>query len=402
MNLGEMLLSAWTAIRSNKLRSFLTMLGILIGVSAIIAIVALGQGGQAAVIATIESPRLQNTIQILPKETMEPGLPQPGQILSFSDADFALARQFPGVADVYYTLYGQATVASGGKLVNVSLNAGPQYLNEIARFTVVQGRMFNATDVLAHRRVVLVSTSLAEKLFKGPSPLGETIQIGGQPLQVIGVAAPSQMNLLGGFLGTDYVYMPATTCRDLFPWWSISEMDVQVDPGVNKVELGQRIVTALNIRVHNANAFEESTRFYAGLEQTIGQVTRILTLVIGSIAGIALVVGGVGVMNIMLVSVTERTQEIGIRISLGATRRAILLQFLMESVLITLIGGVLGVLLGGAVSFLMRMLTGLPTSISGWAIAISLVFSTLIGLICGLYPANKAARLNPIDALRYE
>ncbi|WP_067934583.1 ABC transporter permease [Alicyclobacillus kakegawensis] len=402
MNLGEMLLSAWTAIRSNKLRSFLTMLGILIGVSAIITIVALGQGGQAAVIATIESPRLQNTIQILPKETLEPGLPQPDQILSFSDQDFQLARQFSGVEDVYYTLYGQATVASDGRVVNAELDAGPQYLNEIAHFTVVQGRMFTDADVLAHRRVVLLSPSLAEKLFTGAPRVGQTVQIGGQPLQVIGIAAPAQFNLLGSFLGTDYVYMPATTCRDLFPWWSISEMDVEVKPGIDKVDLGNRIVTALNIRVHDSNAFEESTRFYAGLEQTIGQVTRILTLVIGSIAGIALVVGGVGVMNIMLVSVTERTQEIGIRVSLGATQRVILLQFLIESVLITLIGGVLGVLLGVMGSLVLRAVTGLPTTVSGWAIAVSLVFSTFIGLVCGIYPANKAARLNPIDALRYE
>jgi putative ABC transport system permease protein len=402
MNFAEMALSAWTSIRSNKLRSFLTMFGILIGVSAIIAIVALGQGGQAAIIATIESPRLQNTIQILPKETVEPGLPQPGQVLSFSDQDFQLAQQFPGVADVYYTLYGQATVAAGDKAVNASLNAGPQYLNEIGHFVVVEGRMYSRADVLAHRPVVLLSQSLADKLFAGGPAVGQVVQINGRPLQVIGITASTQVNLFSGIFGNDYIYMPATTCRDLFPWWSIGEMDVEVKPGVNKVELGRRIVTALNIRVHNANAFEESTRFYAGLEQTIGQVTAILTLVIGSIAGIALIVGGVGVMNIMLVSVTERTQEIGIRISLGATKRAILLQFLTESVMITLIGGALGVLLGIAASVAIRLITGLPAHVSGLAVVVSLLFSTLIGLICGIYPANKAARLNPIDALRYE
>lgn len=402
MNLGEMVTSAWTSLRSNKLRSFLTMLGILIGVASIIAIVAIGKGGQAAIISTIESNRAQQTIQILPKELVQPGLPQPGQVLQFTDEDFQLVKQFSGVESAFYTLYGQASLAYGTKTVNASLQAGPNYLDELGHFVVVQGRMFSQTDVVAHRRVALLNQSLASKLFGTVSPIGKVIRIGPNPVQVIGVTASTQFNLFAGLFGADYVYMPSTTCKDFFPWWNITEMDVQVAPGVDKADLAKRLITALNIHAHKPDAFEDSAGFLLGVEKTIGTVTSILTLVIGAVAGIALIVGGVGVMNIMLVSVTERTQEIGIRMSLGATRRVILLQFLIESVMITVLGGVLGICLGLIGSETVHWTTGLPSVVSWQAVVVGFVFSVVIGIVCGLYPANKAARLNPIDALRYE
>jgi putative ABC transport system permease protein len=402
MSALEMIASALSALRANKLRSFLTMLGILIGVASIIAIVSLGRGGQSAIVSTIESTRMQRTIQILPKELVEPGLPQPGQVLAFDDSDFEIARQFAGVSDVFYTLNGQAQVTTAKKAFTVSVESGPSYLDELGHFQVINGRMFSQADVIAHRPVALVSQSLAEKLFGSQSSIGQTVTMGGQPMQVIGETESTQVNFLSGFLGSDEIYLPYTTCRDIFPNWPISEMDIEVKPGVDKPALAQHIVTALNIHAHNAEAFEDSAKFYAGLEQTIGKITSILTLVIGAIAAIALIVGGVGVMNIMLVSVTERTQEIGIRISLGATRRAILLQFLTESVAITVIGGSLGILVGVITAFAIHVATGLPALISWWSIVVSVAFSAVIGLICGLYPANKASRQNPIEALRYE
>ncbi|MCF8564973.1 ABC transporter permease [Alicyclobacillus tolerans] len=402
MILSEMLWTAWASLRANKLRTFLTMLGILIGVGSIIAIIAIGQGGQAAILSTLESSRAQRTIQILPTELVAPGLPQPGQVLDISSSDLQLARQFSGVASVDYTLFGQAYTSAGTKTVNASIQAGPSYLDEIGHFVVIQGRMFTNADVIAHRKVVLLSQPLEAKLFGNLNPIGKTIQIQGQPLQVIGVTASTQLNLLQGVFGSDYLYMPATTCLDIFPYWNITEMDVEVQSGADKAALAKRLVLALNIHAHNSNAFEDSSRFLLGIEKTVGTVTSILTLVIGAVAGIALIVGGVGVMNIMLVSVTERTQEIGIRMSLGATRRAILLQFLTESVFITALGGVLGVMLGAAAAFAIHAFTPLPAVISWWAVLGSFLFSALIGVLCGIYPANKAARLNPIEALRYE
>lgn len=402
MNLPEMISSAWTSLMSNKLRSFLTMLGILIGVASIIAIVAIGQGGKSAIVSIIESNRAQQTIQILPTELVQPGLPQPGQVLSFSDQDFNIARQFTGVQSVYYTLSGQGDVSYAGKDVAASLDAGPSYLDELSHFVVVQGRMFSTVDVVAHRRVGLISQSLAKKLFGNASPVGKVVTIGGYPMQVIGVTASTQFNILSGFFGTDTFYFPATTCHDMFPWWNISEMDVQVSPTANKTALSHRIVTALNIHAHNAQAFEDASGFLVGVEQTVGKITGILTLIIGAIAGIALIVGGVGVMNIMLVSVTERTSEIGIRMSLGATRRAILLQFLIESILITVLGGAIGIAIGVIGAIVVSWVTKLPTNVSWLAVLIGFAFSIVIGVLCGLYPANKASKLHPIDALRYE
>ncbi|MBX6353888.1 MAG: ABC transporter permease [Thermoflavifilum sp.] len=402
MNLAEMVLSAWDALRANKLRSVLTMLGIWIGVASIIAIFAIGQGGQSAVVSVIESQRLQRTIQILPREWIEPGLPQPGQVLSISDADLALARSFSGVASVGYTLYGQGPVSAVGHTVNASIQAGPADLDELARFMVVQGRMFTATDVVAHRPVALVSQSLAKKLFGAASPVGRTVQVGGHPVHVIGETVSTQLGILSTLLGADEIYMPATTCRDFFPWWSITEMDVEVAPGVDKADLSRRLVTALNVRAGNPDAFVDSSGLWTGIEHMVDTVTRILTWIIGAVAGIALLVGGVGVMNIMLVSVAERTQEIGIRASIGARPRDILAQFLVEAVVITSLGGVAGIGTGIGVAAAVRAITGLPVGV-GWPVVIgSFAFSAWIGLICGLYPAMKAARMNPIDALRYE
>jgi putative ABC transport system permease protein len=397
-----MIRAAWGSLWVNKLRTMLTMLGILIGVASIIAIVAIGHGGQSAILATLESNRVQRTIQILPKELVEQGLPQPGQVLRFEPDDFQIARQFAGVQSVFYRLMGQAYVSVGTKTVNATIEAGPDYLDEISHFAVIQGRMYNRADLIARRPVALLSQPLAVKLFGQQNAVGKLIRVYGRPLQVIGVTVPTQTNFFSLFFGADYVYMPATTCADLFPYWDITEMDVEAAPGVDKAELSRRIVTALNIHAHDANAFEDSSGFLLGIEKTVGTVTSILTLVIGAIAGIALVVGGVGVMNIMLVSVTERTQEIGIRMSLGATRRAILLQFLTESVMITSVGGAFGILLGALVSQIVHWVTKFPTYISWESVVGSFVFSAFVGVVCGIYPANKAAKQNPIDALRYE
>lgn len=402
MNLREMFLDAGTSLLMNKLRSVLTMLGIVIGVASIVAILALGQGGKSAIVSVIESNQTQQTIQILPKELVEPGLPQAGQVLSFSPQDFQLVHQFSGVKNVYYALNGTAAVAGRNQTVTANIQSGPSFMNELAHFDVIKGRMFSNAETLAHAPVVVLSQSLAQKLFGNTSPVGQIVNIGGKPLRVIGESQASQVDILSSFYGTDNVYMPYTTCADLFPGWSIMEMDVEVAAGVNKAELSQRIVTALNIHAHNAQAFEDGSSFYAGVERIIQKITRILTLVIGSIAAISLVVGGVGVMNIMLVSVTERTQEIGIRMSLGATRRAILLQFLLESVVLTFIGGAVGVGLGTLIAFIVRATTHLPAVVPLWVDLSSAMFSILVGLVCGLYPANKAARQNPIEALRYE
>jgi putative ABC transport system permease protein len=402
MNVGEMFISALSSLGSNKLRAFLTMLGILIGVAAIIIIVAIGNGGKLAIVSTLESNRVSQTIQILPSAVVAPGLPQPGQVLSVSNDDLAIARQFSGVTDVYYTLLGQAQIQSQNQSLNVSVEAGPSFLNEIARYTVVSGRMYTQADVLAHRSVALLAESTAQKLFKTTKVVGKTVILNNRPFEIIGTTMSSEANLFSVFLGSDYIYLPSTTCMDVFPSWQISELDIEVAPTVDKAQLAKREVMALNIHAHSANAFEDSSGFLQGIEKTVDSVTNILTLVIGAIAGIALLVGGVGVMNIMLVSVTERTEEIGVRMSLGATRWAILMQFLIESVTLTVIGGGMGIVLGVAISFVIQTVTHFSVPVSWSVVGISFAFSVVIGVVCGLYPANQASKLNPIDALRYE
>lgn len=402
MNATEFLTSAFLSMRAHLLRSLLTMLGIFIGVASIIAIVAIGKGGQNAVVSTLENNQLRQTIEIVPRELVVPGIPQPGQILSFSNEDFDIARQFQGVLQVAETLYGQAAVSAGRQSANLMLEGGPDYLNGLANFSVIQGRMFTNGDVLTHQNVALLSQQAALQLFGRENVVGQSLVLGGQTLQVIGVTASTEPSLLNGILGGGAVYLPYTTLEGIFPNWTASEMDIAVQPGVSVPELSQRIVTALNIHAHSAEAFETSAGFLQGIEKLIGTITNILTLVIGAVAGIALVVGGVGVMNIMLVSVTERTQEIGIRMSLGATKSAIVWQFLFESMMLTATGGLLGIVFGVLVTIIVRAAFHFPVAVS-WQVAIgAFLFSALIGLVCGLYPALKASRLLPVDALRYE
>jgi len=402
MSLDEMLRMALASLAANKTRAFLTMLGIWIGVASILAIVAIGNGGKALVIGAISSGSQRNVIQIVPRELVAPGLPQPGQVLSIDDSDLAIAASFSGVESVNETFYGTAVVQSGDKSDNVTLFAGPADLDHLARFVVVRGHMFTAEDVLSHGNVAVISQSLANKLFGSGNPLGAVITLSGVPLEVIGVAEPEQASLYSLVMGSDNLYIPDTTCEDIFPNWTASEMDVVVNPGVDVQSLAKRIVLALNIHAGDPTAFVDSSGLVASVAALIGKVTTILTAVIGAVAGIALLVGGVGVMNIMLVSVTERTQEIGIRASLGARKRDIVLQFLVESMAITSLGGVAGIATGLAVSGALRALTGIPAFVPWPVGALAFVFSAAIGVVCGLYPAVKAANLNPIDALRYE
>ncbi|SIS58949.1 ABC transporter permease [Alicyclobacillus vulcanalis] len=402
MNIDEMLRIAFSSLAANKARAFLTMLGIWIGVAAILAIVAVGNGGKALVIGAISNGSQSNVIQIVPRELVAPGLPQPGQVLSIDSSDLSIAASFSGVESVSETFYGTAVVQSGDKSDNVTLFAGPADLDQLARFLVVRGRMFTSQDVLSHANVAVISESLANKLFGSGNPLGAVITLSGVPLEVIGVAQPEQASLYSLVMGSDNLYIPDTTCEDIFPNWTASEMDVVVKPGVPVQSLASRILLALNIHAGDPDAFADSSGLLASVAALVTKVTTILTAVIGAVAGIALVVGGVGVMNIMLVSVTERTQEIGIRVSLGARKRDIILQFLVESMVITSLGGVAGIATGFALSAALRAITGIPASVPWTMGAVAFGFSAAIGVICGLYPAVKAANLNPIEALRYE
>lgn len=399
----ELWRSALESLMSNKLRSILTMVGIIVGVASIITIVAIGQGGKASIINEIESGNPQDTVEIVPKSLLsQPGAISSTEITSFSPADFDMVRSFSGVRDVYTTPQVTDTAANGGKHDTVVVSSGPSYLPDLDKFKITAGRMYLPMDDTAHRHVAVISSQVADDLFgSSKAALGQLIALQGQLLQVIGIAESTDTSPLARLVPDRNVYIPNSTFSDLYPGQPIQVMDVRVQPNQDKAALTSRIIAVLNAKYH-ANAFTNASAYIASFTQVISKVTTTMTVIIGAIAAIALFVGGVGVMNIMLVSVTERTREIGIRMSLGATRTTILWQFLVEAMVLTTLGGGLGILVGWLLSVIVSASFHLPSLVSWQSVVGSFVFSAVIGILCGLYPASRASRLNPIEALRYE
>lgn len=401
----ELWRSAFDSLLVNKLRSVLTMIGIIVGVGSIITIVAIGQGGKSAIVNEIQSANPQDTVEIIPKSLLsQPGQSNTTGIKSFSPADFALVRSFSGVKDVYTTPQTSDTVANdAGKHDSVTVQSGPSYLPTIDKFKITAGRMYLPMDNTAHRHVAVITSQVAKDLFGKPAAaIGKFVSLQGQLLQVIGVSESTDSSPLARLLPGRNVYIPTSTFSDLYPGEPLQVMDVRIAPGQDQTALSARIIAVLNAKYHADNAFTNASSYIASFTQMISKVTTIITVIIGSIAAIALFVGGVGVMNIMLVSVTERTKEIGIRMSLGATRTNILWQFLVEAMVLTTLGGGLGILLGWLVAAIVSMSFHLPSLVSWQSVFGSFFFSAIVGILCGLYPASRASRLNPIEALRYE
>lgn len=268
---------------------------------------------------------------------------------------------------------------------------------DVKKLDVQDGRTFTDNDFLSGKRAGIISKKMAEKLFGKTSPLGKIVWAGGQPVEVIGVLKEES-----GFLslGLSEMYVPFNMLKTSFGTNDYSNVSVQTESADQIKSTGKEAARLLNDNHGTKEAYQvmNMEEIAAG----IGQVTTVMTTIIGSIAGISLVVGGIGVMNIMLVSVTERTREIGIRKSLGATRGQILTQFLIESVVLTLIGGLIGICLGYGGASLVSLIAGWPSLVSWQVVCIGVLFSMLIGVIFGMLPANKASRLDPIEALRYE
>jgi putative ABC transport system permease protein len=405
MLIGEIILVALGAIRANKLRSLLTMLGIVIGVAAVITMVALGSGAQKAVQDQIE--RLgTNLLTIYPGQSFMRGVASGERVSLTVDDAKALESTSAVIANVVPEIGGNQQVKLGNQNINVNVNGTTPNFLEVQNYELVAGRMFTKGDDEAHRRVAVLGGGVPEMLgSNGPAMIGQTIQIRGIPFEIIGLLAEKGMS--SGFGGNpdEQILIPLLTARyRVIGRDRLRSLTVEVSHpdsvNIAMLEIERALRSAHGIRPGGDNDFQIRNRseFLSTFEET----TRTFTFLLAGIAAVSLLVGGIGIMNIMLVSVTERTREIGVRKALGATRRSILLQFMVEALVLCLMGGLMGILVGSGGALALSRLANWNTLISPGAMVLAIGFSAGVGLFFGIWPAQRAARLDPIQALRYE
>jgi putative ABC transport system permease protein len=396
---------ALRALQRNKLRSLLTMLGIVIGVGAVIAMVGIGNGAKSQVEAQIATLG-QNVILIFPGSTSSGGV-QSGSggvgTLKLEDAK-AIADEVPGVVAVSPGTRVVAQLGFGNQNWSTSVaGEAPEYF-DIRQWEIIEGAGFTEQDVRSAAKVAVIGATVALQLFGEENPLGQIMRIRNVPFQVIGVLKPKGMSIMGSDQD-DVVVVPFTTVMKRLSGGTNLRLITVQSAGENWT---QSVVDGLSdlMRQRHRLAQDRDNDFIVRSQQEIAEMatatSKVLRLLLGAIASVSLVVGGIGIMNIMLVSVTERTREIGIRIALGAHGTDIMKQFLIEAVTLSSLGGVLGILLGLGTSTLLSRFAGWPTLTSPDAIIVAFLFSAAVGVFFGLYPAKKAAALDPIDALRYE
>ncbi|MEQ8247001.1 MAG: ABC transporter permease [Alphaproteobacteria bacterium] len=411
MNLLATIAVALRALRVNALRSGLTMLGIVIGVGAVIAMVAVGAGAQDRVNQQIESLGANLLIVFNSSGRQVGARLGAGSRLSLTLEDArALQTEIDAVAFSAPTVRGSTQLIYGN--LNWSTNTQgttPEYFT-VREWDVVEGRMFSTDDVRRSTKVAVIGKTVADNLFVDQTPIGETMRIKKVPFEVIGVLAPKGQNSFGQDQD-DVVLIPITTARTRVLGTSarsrpdsVNVISVKAVSAARMKEAEEAVNELLRQR-HRIGPGEEddfTVRNLSEITDARAESQRILTLLLAAVASIALLVGGIGIMNIMLVSVTERTREIGLRMAVGARRRDILVQFLVEAVTLCLIGGIVGVIVGLGGAALVANLAGWPVLIEPLALVIAVAFSGAVGVFFGYYPARKAARLDPIDALRYE
>ena len=411
MNLLATIAVALRALQVNALRSGLTMLGIVIGVGAVIAMVAVGAGAQDRVNQQIES--LGANLLIVFNSSGRQGGARLGAgsrlSLTLEDAR-ALQTEIDAVAFSAPTVRGSTQLIYGNLNWSTSTQGTtPEYFT-VREWEVAEGRALTADDVRRSAKVAVIGKTVADNLFVDQTPVGETMRIKKVPFEVIGVLAPKGQNSFGQDQD-DVVLIPVTTARTRVLGTSarsrpdsVSVISVKAVSAARMKEAEEAVSELLRQR-HRIGPGEEddfTVRNLSEITDARAESQRILTLLLAAVASIALLVGGIGIMNIMLVSVTERTREIGLRMAVGARRRDILVQFLVEAVTLCLIGGIVGVIVGLGGAALVANLAGWPVLIDPLALVIAVVFSGAVGVFFGYYPARKAARLDPIDALRYE
>lgn len=401
----EIVRVSWRSLRANKMRSFLTMLGIIIGVMAVILSSAIGLGTKAGVTKSVESLG-SNVLTIMPGAASSGGVSQGlGSASSLTTTDVAaIASQDPDVQYVSPVVSKNEQVVFESNNTNTSIEGVSNQYQQIKGITMSSGRFFLSQEVNSAANVAVLGATVAQTLFTGyGNPVGQTIQIAGIPFTVVGVAATqggsgfnnpdnaiaipytTEMNLLTGTNSVSQILVSATSPNVMYQAQSEIESTLRVSHQLSGTE-------ADDFRIIN-----QSTILSA-----LSSVSQMLTMLLDGISAISLLVGGIGIMNIMLVSVTERTREIGIRKAIGAKKRVILMQFLLESLTLSVSGAVIGVVIGGAGAIIAGKIMKDGSLLSIWAAVLGVVFSLAIGIIFGVYPARKASNLKPIDALRFE
>jgi putative ABC transport system permease protein len=396
---------ALRALGRNKLRSFLTMLGIIIGVGAVIAMVAIGEGAKATIRSQIASLGT-NVLIVLPGTTFQGGVRTgSGGVNTLVDSDAkAMMQELPSVAFASPALRRPEQVVAGNlNWSTLAQGVAPEF-QQIRDWQVAEGRFLHEGDMESAAKVAVVGQTVVDQLFGNDDPIDSVIRIRNIPFRVVGVLAPKGQTSHGTDQD-DTVMIPYTTMQKRLMRITWVQSIVVSAVSAERVQEAQEQISALLRQRHRIGPDREddfSIRNLSDIAEAAATSARVMAVLLGSVASISLLVGGIGIMNIMLVSVTERTREIGIRMAVGARSRDIMLQFLVEAVVMAATGGSIGILLGIGSSEVLKQWAQWPTLVSPTIVAIAFLFSGAVGVFFGFYPAQKAAHLDPIEALRYE
>lgn len=406
MNYKNLILIALRALTNNKMRAFLTMLGIIIGVASVISMLAIGAGSKQSIRDEIGQMG-SNMIMVQPGNGSFGGVRQSAssmQTLKMTDYE-SLVRETNYLSKITPTVSSSGQVVKGANNSPTTIYGVNEQYIDIRGYSVGSGNMFTAQDIRKASKVCIVGQTVVDNLFSaGEDPLGKTIRFGKIPLKIVGVLEAKGYNTMG-MDQDDLILAPYTTVQKRI--LAITYLQGITAAALSEEYSNQAIeeITEILQRNHAIKIGQENdfnVRSQQEMMETMSSVMDMMTILLGCIAGISLLVGGIGIMNIMYVSVTERTREIGLRMSIGAMGRHILMQFLIEAVIISVTGGIIGVLVGVGASGLIKMIAGWPVSIQAYSIVLAFVVCTVTGIFFGWYPAKKASDLNPIDAIRYE
>ncbi|GAB4541808.1 MAG: ABC transporter permease [Thermodesulfovibrionia bacterium] len=401
MDVIEVIRMSRSTIMLNRMRAFLTILGVVIGVVAVILMVAIGEGARKYIRDEFTGLG-SNIIVVVPGKTSSEGGPHMGlsavRKLVYDDAEL-LKRRSRYIQSSIPVVVGTSLIKHGSKNRYTYVEGVSEEFFKVRNLSVDSGRFFTEDDIDARRRVCVIGRTVKKEILGDINPLGRFITIGESKFRVIGLMAPKGVTL--GFDFDDLVFIPVTTAMDLFDTDGLFNITIKVRSEA-EIPLAKEDIKKTLLRKHSG---EEDFTIMSQDEMlsVMERILKIMTAVLAGIASISLLVGGVGIMNIMLVSVRERTREIGLRKAVGAKNRDILFQFLTEAVMLSLTGGLLGIMIGIILTSVIPLfISYLPTRLSIWSVALAFTFSVFVGVFFGVYPAKKAAGLDPINALRYE